>query len=150
MKKFLLFTLITAISAVSFAQSDKEVEWTFTAKKIADKTYEVHMTANINGDYHIYAQDGGDGPVSTSFAFKKNPLFVLEGDVKEVGKVKKVYEEAFKSQVKYYEGSVSFVQVVKLRSNAKTNLAGTVEFMVCNDHECLPPATVNFSVGLGG
>jgi DsbC/DsbD-like thiol-disulfide interchange protein len=150
MNKFLLLALMTVFSAVSFAQSDREVEWTFTAKKIADKTYEVHMTANINGDYHIYAQDGGDGPVSTSFTFKKSPLLLLEGEVKEVGKVKKVYEDAFKSQVKYYEGTVTFVQVVKLKGNAKTNLAGSVEFMVCNAHECLPPATVNFSIPIGG
>lgn len=150
MKKLFLLTILSAVAIFSFAQSDREVEWVFTSKKIADKTYEVRMTANINGDYHIYAQDGGDGPVSTTFNFKKSPLLVLDDKVKEIGKLKNVYEDAFKSQVKYFEETVTFVQVVKLKGNAKTNLAGSVEFMVCNDHECLPPATVNFSVSIGG
>lgn len=150
MKRFFLFSLLLSAVSLAFAQSDKEVQWTFTAKKIADKTYEVHMTADINGDYHIYAQDGGEGPVSTSFNFSKNPLLILDGKVKEVGKVKKVYEDAFKSEVRYFDKNVTFVQVVKLRGNAKTNLSGKVEFMVCNAHECLPPATVNFNIGVGG
>ena len=150
MKKLFLLTILSAVAIFSFAQSDREVEWVFTSKKIADKTYEVRMTANINGDYHIYAQDGGDGPVSTTFNFKKSPLLVLDDKVKEIGKLKNVYEDAFKSQVKYFEETVTFVQVVKLKGNAKTNLAGSVEFMVCNDHECLPPATVNFRVSIGG
>ena len=150
MKKLLLAFTFLLITSFVFAQSNKEVQWTFTTKKIADKTYEVHMKASINGDYHMYSQDGGDGPVSTSFNFTKNPLLVLDGKVKEVGKLKKVYEEAFGSDVKYYEKDVNFIQVVKVRGSAKSNLAGKVEFMVCNDHQCLPPATVDFSVNIGG
>ena len=147
-KLFLFLTLLSSVALVS-AQSNKEVDWTFTTKKIADKTYEVHMTANINGDYHMYAQEGGEGPVSTTFSFAKNPLLVLDGKIKEVGKLKKVYEDAFKSEVRYYDNTVTFVQVVKMRGNAKTNLTGKVEFMVCNAHECLPPATVNINVNVG-
>ena len=70
--------------------------------------------------------------------------------IKEVGKMVKKYEEAFKSEVRYYAQSVDFVQVVKVKSTAKTSLAGTVEFMVCNDRECLPPSEVQFKVNLGG
>ena len=45
---------------------------------------------------------------------------------------------------------VDFVQVVKVKGTAKTNLAGKVEFMVCNDEKCLPPAEVDFNVNIGG
>src|SRR6185436_4546402 len=127
-----------------------EVKWTYSAKKIAEKTYEVHLTANVNGNYHMYAQEGGDGPISTTFTFAKNPLVALQNKPKEVGKMKKVYEEAFKSEVRYYEKSVEFVQLVKLKGNAKTTLAGKVEFMVCNEKQCLPPSEVDFSVNVGG
>ena len=72
---------------VIMAQSSKQVNWSYTAKKIADKTYEVHMTAVITGDYHLYAQENEEGPVSTSFTFVKSPLFSLDGKVKESGKV---------------------------------------------------------------
>lgn len=148
-KLFALVILIVSSSAL-FAQSTRQVKWTFTSKKIADKTYEVHMTANINGNYHLYAQNAGEGPVPTSFVFNRNPLLQLDGKVKEEGKMKKVYEDAFSSEVRFYEKTVNFVQVVKVRGSAKSNLAGKIEFMVCNDSECLPPATVDFNVSIGG
>jgi len=136
---------------VIMAQSSKQVNWSYTAKKIADKTYEVHMTAAIGGDFHLYAQDaGGDGPIPTSFTFTKSPLLALDGKVKENGKLVKKFESAWNHDVKYYEKTVDFVQVVQLKSNVKTNLAGKVEFMVCNDHECLPPADVDIKVNIGG
>lgn len=150
MKRILLATLASFFCLISTAQSSKQVKWTFTTKKIADKTYEVHMTANINGNWHMYSQNGGDGPVSTSFNFTKNPLLEMNGKVKEVGKMKKVFEETFNSEVRFYEKTVNFIQTVKVRGNAKTNLAGKVEFMVCDDKLCLPPGEVEFSVNVGG
>jgi hypothetical protein len=151
MKKTLLSGLAILFVHLSMAQSSKQVQWVCSAKKIADKTYEVHMFATISGDYHLYSQDvGGEGPVATSFSFIKSPLLALDGRVRESGKLIKKFETAWSHDVKYYEKSVDFVQVVKLKSNIKTNLAGKVEFMVCNDRQCLPPAEVEIEVNVGG
>ncbi len=144
-------TLVLLLAAVFvFAQSEKQVKWTFSSKKIAEGTYEVQMVADVSGNWHIYAQNAGDGPVATQFDFTKNPLLTLKGPVKENGQMTKKYEEAFKSEVRYYEKKVSFTQVVNVKGKAKTNLAGNVEFMVCNDRECLPPSTVSFRINIGG
>ena len=151
MKKFsLLFAcLISAFTIL--AQSSKQVKWAFTSKKIADKTYEVHMTATINGNFHMYAQNVGvEGPLPTAFVFTKNPLLQLDGKVKEVGKLIKKYESTWSGNVNYYEKTVNFVQTVKVRGTARTNLAGKVEFMVCDESRCLPPGEVEFSVNIGG
>src|SRR5688500_17509274 len=118
MKRALLAVTLSFFSLLSLGQSTKQVKWTFTSKKIADKTYEVHMTANINGNWHLYAQNAGEGPVSTTFNFTKNPLLQVDGKVKEVGKMKKVFEETFNSEVRFYEKSVNFIQVVKVKGNA--------------------------------
>jgi hypothetical protein len=150
MRKILALAFLAFISVAVSAQSTRQVKWSFTTKKIADKTYEVMMTANINGNYHMYAQNAGEGPVPTTFAFNRNPLLQLDGKIKEVGNIKKVYEDAFGSEVRFYEKTVSFIQQVKVKGSAKNNLAGKVEFMVCNDKECLPPATVDFNVNIGG
>ena len=40
------------------------------------------------------------------------------------------------------KNTVDFVQTVKLKGNIKTSVAGSVEFMVCNDSRCLPPSTI--------
>jgi thiol:disulfide interchange protein DsbD len=42
------------------------------------------------------------------------------------------------------------VQVVKLKANVKTDLAGKVEFMICNERQCLPPSDVDIRVSIGG
>lgn len=151
MKIFYSLLVFFLATSTVFAQSDKQVKWTFTAKKITDKVYEVHMKADISNDYHLYAQNAGvEGPVPTSFKFVTNPLTTLDGKVKESGKMVKKKEEVWGGTVNYYENSVEFVQVVKLKGNIKTNLAGSVEFMVCNDSKCLPPAEVQFKVNIGG
>ena len=150
MKVTLLSLLVTMISAVSLAQSSKEVKWSFSSKKIADKTYEVVLTAVVNGNWHIYSQNVGvDGPIPTAFTFTKNPLLAFDGAVKENGKLIKKNEEVWGGEVRYYENKVEFVQRVKIKGG-KTNLAGKVEYMVCNEEKCLPPAETSFSVAIGG
>ena len=151
MNKAILLGTALLVGTMTMAQSSKQVSWNYSAKKIGDMTYEIHMTATIGGDFHMYAQDaGGEGPIPTSFTFTKSPLFILDGGVKEKGQLVKKFESAWNHDVKYYEKTVDFVQVVKLKSNVKTSLAGKVEFMVCNDHECLPPADVDIKVNIGG
>ncbi len=152
MKHFFLF-LFTVISTFAIAQSGsaKQVTWTSSAKKLSEGVYEVKLVADIKGDYHMYAQAAGiEGPVPTAFTFTPNPLVTLNGKVKEVGKMVKKYESAWEGNVNYYEKKVEFVQQVKLKGKAKTNVAGKVEFMVCNESQCLPPSEVDFKVAVGG
>ncbi|MBY0534451.1 MAG: hypothetical protein K2P88_01260 [Chitinophagaceae bacterium] len=152
MKAFytLLAVLVVSIST-SFAQSSKQVNWSFTAKKIADKTYEIHMTATINPEWHMYAQNAGvEGPLPTKFTFTKNPLVNADGEIKEVGNLIKKNEEMFGGMVNYYEKKVEFVKVVKVKANVKTALAGKVLFLVCGERECLVPSEIPFTVQIGG
>jgi len=151
MKKIILLSCLVLSRFVSIGQSEKMVKWNYSISKIADKTYEVHMTANIIGDYHLYAQNVGvEGPLPTTFTFTRNPLITLNGNVKEVGKLIKKYESVWSGSVNYYEKTVDFIQVIKLKANVKTNLNGKVEFMVCDDKKCLPPGDVEIKLSIGG
>ncbi len=134
----------------SQAQMLNPVKWTYTAKKISDKTYEIHATAVLENKWHIYAQEAGEGPEPTTFTFSPNPLVKLDGKVKEQGKLEKMYDPNFKSTLKFYANKVDFVQKVKLKSSTATLLKGKVMYMVCDDKKCLPPKEVAFSVSLPG
>ncbi len=113
--------------------------------------YEVSITATIAGNFHLYAQDAGvDGPVPTKITFTPNPLLTAEGKVKETGKKITKVEEVWGGKVNFYEKTVTFTQVVNAKSKAKTSLNGKIEFMVCNDEVCLPPAEVPFKIAVGG
>ena len=149
MKKFsLVLAFMVCLVGLSYAQILNPTTWTYTAKKIADKTYEIHVTATIGSGWHLYAQDAGEGPEPTTISFTKNPLVKLDGATKENGKMVKEFDKNFNSVLKFYADKVDFVQVVKLKTNAATVVKGSVTFMVCNDSKCLPPKTVPFSVKL--
>jgi hypothetical protein len=150
MKRIVLLIFISALIGTAKAQLLNPVNWTCTAKKIADKTYEIHITALVDNTWHIYSQDAGEGPVPTSFKFTANPLLVLDGKVKEIGKLEKSFDPNFKSELKYYEKQVEFVQKVKVKSAAATVIKGAVSFMVCNDRQCLPPKDIPFTIKIGG
>ena len=149
MKKILFSLSLIFLAGFVFGQDP--VSWTYETKKKSADTYEVILTAEVESPWHIYSQNVGvDGPVPTTFTFTKNPLLTVEGAPKEVGKLIKKKEEAWDGVVNYFEKTVSFVQVVKVKGSAKTNLAGKVEYMVCNDEKCLPPVEVPFNVNIGG
>jgi hypothetical protein len=150
MKKIVLAAAILITGITANAQVKKAVNWTFSSKKIADKTYEVHMTATISGNYHMYAQKNSGDVVPVTFTFTKTPLLSLQGKVKEVGKLISKYEEIWKAKVNYYEGTVDFVQVVKSKVAAPVSVKGTLNYSVCDDRQCLPPTDVNFDVKVGG
>lgn len=151
MKRILLSVILVFVFLPSMhAQIDNPVQWSWTAKKIADKTYELHMTATINGKWHIYAQEAGEGPEPTAFTFTVNPLVKLDGKIKEVGKLEKSYDPNFKSTLKFYGEKVDFVQKVKLKSSISTVVKGTVMYMVCDDRKCLPPKEIPFSIKVRG
>ncbi len=149
MKKIIYTVLFTIITGAVSAQIQKPVSWTFEAKKKTADTYEVVLSASIQGKWHIYSQKTGKGgPIPTKVNFKPNPLLNITGAVKEVGKVEKVYDEIFQTDVLYLSNNVQYVQTVKLKGKVKTNITGTIEYMVCDDSQCLPPAKKAFDIKL--
>ncbi len=149
MKQLTFLLALVLISLGSFAQIKNPVKWNFSAKKLDATTYELHVTANIDPMWHIYTIDHkGDIGVATSINFKSNPLGTLSGKPKVVGKAVTMKDPSTGEMVKFYERTVDFVQIVKLKAPVKTNITGTVEFMACDDKQCLPPSEKEFSIAL--
>ena len=126
------------------------VSWSYTAQKLSDKKYVLRITATIQSGWHLYSQEQPKDAVAepTSFAFNKNPLLSMEGKIKEEGKLEKFHDAKLDISANQYSSKVDFVQEVKLKANAKTNVSGSVRFQTCNDEKCLPPKTITFSVAL--
>ncbi|MEO7265393.1 MAG: protein-disulfide reductase DsbD domain-containing protein [Ferruginibacter sp.] len=150
MKQFFFFAILSSFFLSANAQIENPVKWSYTAKKISDKMYELHITATLDNKWHIYSQDAGEGPEPTSFSFDKNPLLKLDGKVIEKGKLEKEYDNNFKSELRFFSNTVDFVQKVKLKSTAATAIKGTITYMTCNDKKCLPPKEVPFTIKLSG
>lgn len=148
MKK--IFTSIAVLFLGFAVTAQSEVTWTYLAKKIDDKTFEVHLTATMKSGWHLYSQNQPEDAIAipTTFSITPNPLIKLDGKIKEIGKLEKFKDEKLDLSANQYSSKVDFVQLVKLRSAVKTNLSGSLEYQTCNDIKCLPPKTVNFSVAL--
>ncbi|MNY71472.1 hypothetical protein D3C86_2098230 [compost metagenome] len=57
------------------------------------------------------------------------------------------FEKSFDMNVSYFEKTAVFQQKVKL-TGANAIVKGTLEYMVCDDAQCLPPETVEFSISV--
>jgi thiol:disulfide interchange protein DsbD len=154
MAKSLCISLLTVLLTLSSApeagaQVRNPVKWSYSARPSGKGKYEVVVRATLEKGWHLYSQATPDGgPIPTAFKFTRNPLLDLAGPVKEVGKLEKRHEKLFGVDVHQFSNEVTFVQSVTVKGKVKTNVSGSVEYMVCNDTECLPPATQNFSIEL--
>jgi Disulphide bond corrector protein DsbC len=147
MKRIPVLVIVLLTGLFASAQLNP-VMWTFTAKKISDKVYEVQAKATIQNKWHLYSQNQPADAIAapTAFTFSANPLLGLEGKVTEIGKMEKYTDKTLGVSANQYSNSVIFSQKVKLKAKAKTKLTGSVEYQTCDDQKCLPPKTVNFAV----
>jgi hypothetical protein len=149
MKKLVLFFVMVIAAVAVQAQIENPVKWSYAAKKVNDKVYQVVITATLPKPWHIYSQYTPDGgPKPTKFIYTKNPLLVISGEPKENGTLKTVHDNNFGVDVKYFGEKVEFVQTVQLKTAAKTSVSGTIDYMVCNDEKCLPPTKQPFEIKL--
>lgn len=146
MKKMLLALFVMTFAIQGQTQKLAPVKWSYQVVKVADKQYNVVLTANVDAPWHIYSQFVKKGPVPTTVQFSKNPLIVLKGATKEVGKLEKKFDKNFGAVIGSFGGKVQFIQAINLKVATKTKLTGSIEYMVCNEERCLPPTKQNFEV----
>lgn len=141
----LFFLLVPGTKA-----QENPVNFDYKVKKTGTHLYEISIVAYVDAPWHIYSQyTPTDGPnLPTSITFTKHPLIALIGKPAEIGKLITKHEEVLDVNLKYFTGKVEFVQKIKLKGAIKTNLRGSIEYMVCTDGRCLSPTTVNFDVAL--
>ena len=145
--KFAALALMTLVSL--YASAQKPVRWKFTAKRISDKTYEIHLTARIEQPWHLYSHTTpAKGPSPARIEFSPNSLIAFSGKTREEGKPISTHEKLFGVNVKYYEDAVDFIQLVKIKSNGKTSVTGYIQYMVATPQQSLPLTTQSFNIAL--
>jgi hypothetical protein len=147
MKKLLLAAVLLLSLSTAQSQILKPVTWSYAYKKINAKEAIVYVKATISNGWHVYSQNIKEGgPVKTTFTFAKSPTYAVLGKTIEPKPISK-FEETFGMDVSYFEKTALFSQKVRL-TGKKALVKGTVEFMTCDDKQCLPPEEVNFSVAV--
>jgi thiol:disulfide interchange protein DsbD len=129
-----------------FGQMYNPVKWSTSVEKISDKEYILKAQAVIQSGWHLYGQyieEGGPSP--TAFTFKNTQKkFELIGKTTE-DKGHETVDKIFDMKIKYFEEKAVFTQKIKFTSDEISNIAVEVEFMVCDDSNCLPPSSEELS-----
>ena len=140
-KKLFLVSLLLLFSMMAEAQIYNPIKWKTSVKKISDTEYELNAQAVIEAGWHLYSQIVADGgPIATQFTFSKTPDFQLFGGVTEE-KGKTIQDPVFKMPIKFFEKETTFKQRIKVTASKPFKIKTEVEFMVCNDENCLPPSS---------
>ena len=149
MKKILLALAVLAVSFGAKAQIEAPVKWSYAAKRLSPTEAVVFLKATIESGWHIYSLNVKEGgPIKTSFTFDKSNDYTPVGKPSEPKPIVK-YDKNFKLNLTYFESEVVFQQKIKLNSPNASVVKGKLEYMTCNDHKCLPPDDINFSIPLG-
>ena len=132
---FLLFT--------SNVNSQNHVTWVFSF----DSTYSnIVVKGTIDKGWHLYSQktQQNAGPIPVTVSFEKKKGLKLIGPYTEELVPHEIFDVNFYSQVYLFEDNYLAYQQIKLKSNIE--LTGTINYMVCDDRQCLPPIDVPFSI----
>lgn len=149
MKKYysLLF-LLTSVLVGWSQQQISPVTWSTQYNLLKENKEEITITATINPGWHIYSVTETDaGPIKTSFRFNTTNDYVLIDDVIEIDPIQQ-YDKTFETELLIFENTAVFKHRIKRKNNNAFTITGELEFMTCNDTQCLPPKTVPFTVNV--
>lgn len=145
-RKVILSWLFIAILCLpAWAQIQEPIKFKTEWKTISDQEVEIIFTGTAEKGWHIYSTDlPEDGPISATFNLDKIEGAEAIGKLTPRGKEIDKMDPIFGMQVRFFEGTATFVQKLKL-TGGNYNVTGYLQYGACNDENCLPPTNVEFS-----
>ena len=143
MKKTLFFPLFL-VPFYFFGQGMNPVKWEAKYNELPNNEAEIIVIATIEKGWHTYSQNISPdvGPVPTTVNFSPGSDYEMIGKSTEEN-VKEEFDKTFEMKIASFDGKAIIKQKLK-RKNAKSfNTPIKIEYMVCNDKQCLPPKTVD-------
>ncbi len=143
MKKLMTLTLMLLAALMVNAQMAKPVHMSSTLKTNGTAEGEIIFSGSIDPGWHVYSTDlGSEGPIPATFHVEKKDGIELVGKLTPRGKEIAKFDKMFEMNLRYFEGSVTFVQKVKFTKPNYT-IDAYLEYGTCNDESCLPPQEVS-------
>lgn len=144
MKKTLALALTLILCLFANAQILEPVKFTSQLKTNGTAEAEIIFHGSIKPGWHVYSTGlGADGPISATLNVNKLDGAELVGKLQPRGNEIKSFDKVFEMTLRYFEGSVTFVQKVKFTKPAYT-IDAYLEYGACSDQNCLPPSDIEF------
>lgn len=144
MKQILYIFLLCLTQAVS-AQLEQPVTFKVQQKRVSDLEVELIFSGKADSGWHVYGTDIAEGgPTRTELTFEKCNGAKLKGELRATGNLVRMHDPVFDMDVSFMEGNISFTQTLTL-SAPEYELVGYLTYGACNDKNCTPPTSVEFS-----
>lgn len=126
------------------------IEWTM-AVEMTDATHgRISLTANVSEGWHFYGTElPDDGPRPTVFNFDNSKDIIFTDEFIPSVAPADVFDPSFAMDLSWWDGNVTFTRNFIIDTDADAADApvinGSVTYMCCDNINCMPPRTVNFS-----
>lgn len=147
MRRIIFLTLsLLMLPLAAMAQSAGEaVRWQVTVKMTSPTQGVATFKARLQPGWHLYGLDlpkGGPKPTAINLEGSRGVEFLtpLKADREPV----KVHDAMFGIDLTWWDSDIALRRTFKVTDPAGARIAGTIEFMGCNDQTCLPPSTFKF------
>lgn len=126
------------------------VKWDFSHKKLGNGEFELQFKATIEEHWHVYSMNLPDETMTQETVFEFDSLkgVQLEGKVVEPKPITQ-FDPVNEEELSWFENEVVFTQKIKL-TEKNAFVKGAVNFMACDDKQCLAPEWVDFEFELSG
>ena len=150
MRIFLTLLFAVLISSMAWSQILEPVKWSFSSEKTGDNEALLTFKADIETHWHLYSQDIPMAPPATTFYFEGDTnLYELVGEVTESEYIEE-FDPNFDMVLKYFSDEAVFQQKIKLLTDGPVRVTGAINFMSCDDKQCLAPVDEEFDFPFNG
>src|SRR5574344_11127 len=145
MKKTMVFGILLFIAIFAHAQMMQPVKFSSQLKTDGTAVGEIIFSGKIDQGWHVYSTGlGNDGPISATFNVDKMDGAQPVGKLMAKGHELSSFDKMFNMKLRYFEGSVQFVQKVKF-TKPVFKIQAHLEYGACNDQNCMPPTSVDIN-----
>ena len=145
MRKLLSILTTLVVTVCANAQMLDPVHFTSKLEMPSGDEAQIVFAAKIDNGWHVYSTGlGNDGPISATFNPVKMDGVKTIGSLTHKGKEISQFDNMFGMKLRYFEGSVTFIQKIKF-TKPDYSIDCYLEFGACNDETCLPPTQVSLT-----
>ncbi|WP_294590223.1 cytochrome c biogenesis protein CcdA [uncultured Phocaeicola sp.] len=144
-KHFISWLVMALLCLPVLAQIQEPVKFKTELKTLSANEAEIIFSGAVENGWHIYSTDLPEGgPISATFNVDKIEGAEVVGKLTPRGNEIEKMDPIFDMKVRYFEKQATFVQKIKL-TGGNYKIVGYLEYGACNDENCLPPTSVEFS-----
>lgn len=141
----LLFASLSLLSA-----QEQKAHWKTDVEQLEKNLYRISVTAAIDSSWHIYdtlRTEFGPNATIINFNIADGARAEKVGEMQISREPHRYYDDIYMMEIGYFEDSVTFSQDIRLKKkDALVNVY--VEWMTCDDNNCMPLADTEFAVAL--